>query len=278
MNAFVRRLVLYLSAAAALAAADRVSVAAAANLVYALQVIDPAFRATEPGTTVVTTIAASGNLVAQIRNGAPFDVFLSADLDYPRALVASGDAAADTLTPFAVGRLVVWTMRPELDLGSVGGLMRNPAVRKVALAQPETAPYGRAAREALSQLGVWSAVQAKIVTGDSVSQAAQFVQTGNADCGFVALSLVVSPPLAGQGRYLEVPRALYAPITQAAVLTTFGRNNAAARRYLAFLTSPTAREILARFGYGPPTAGPAAPPALPPPTTAPSSSSAGFGD
>ncbi|QYM78270.1 molybdate ABC transporter substrate-binding protein [Horticoccus luteus] len=269
MLTFARRFAFFLATAAALAAADRVSVAAAANLVYALDALNAAFRATEPGTTVVVTTAASGNLVAQIRNGAPYDVFLSADLAYPRTLLTSGDAAAGTLTPFAVGRLVVWTMRPELDLGSVGVLMRNTAVHKVALAQPETAPYGRAAREALRKLEVWSEVQGKIVIGDSVSQAAQFVQSGNADCGFVALSLVVSPELTGKGRYLEVPLELYSPITEAAVLTTFGRENAAARRYLAFLVSPAAREIFTRFGYGIPPAGAVAPVA--PPATSPAS-------
>ena len=231
---------------------ESVSVAAAANLVYALDALNTAFRAAEPGVTVTTAIASSGNLVAQINNGAPFDVFLSADLDYPQALIAAGRAEAASLTPFAVGRLVLWTTRPGLDLPSLAATLRNPAVRKIAIASPRTAPYGRAAEEAMKKLGLWTDAQSKLVTGENISQTAQFVATGNADVGFVALSLVLAPKLAERGRWLEVPANLYAPITQGAVLTTRGAANPAAVRYLAFLRTPAARKVLERFGYGVP--------------------------
>lgn len=255
MRFLAPRALLFLLSAAALSAADRVAIAAAANLVYALDALHAAFHATEPDTQLVVTPGASGSLVAQIRNGAPFDVFLSADTDYPAALVASGDAEGP-LVPFATGRLVLWTLRSELDLGSIGVAVRNPSVHKIALAQPDTAPYGRAARDALKKLEVWADAQPKIVLGDNIAQAAQFVQSGNADCGFVALSFVLAPRLATKGHYIEVPADLHEPLTQAAVLTRLGRENAAARRYLAFLTSPAAQEILARSGYAPPTPAP----------------------
>lgn len=237
-------------------AAERVTVAAAANLIYALDPLNAAFRQTEPDTTIVVTPGASGSLVTQIRHGAPFDVFLSADTEYPQALLASGDAEGAPV-PFATGRLVLWTLRTELDLGSIGAVVRNTAVHKIALAQPDTAPYGRAAREAMQKLEVWSDAQPKLVLGDNIAQTAQFVQSGNADCGFVALSFVLAPRLATKGHYIEVPAELYAPLTQAAVLTRIGRDNPAARRYLEFLTSPAAREIFTRFGYAPPAVAPA---------------------
>jgi molybdate transport system substrate-binding protein len=231
---------------------ETLSIAAAANLVYVLDPLDAAFREFAPGVTVTTAIASSGNLVAQIKNGAPFDVFLSADLDYPRALIAAHCADAASLTPFATGRLVLWTTRPGLPLSSTAAVIRNPAAQKIAIASPRSAPYGRAAEAVLKKLALWAAAQPKLVTGENISQTAQFVATGNADAGFVALSLVLAPKLKERGRWLEIPAGLYAPIAQGAVLTTRGAANPAAVRYLAFLRTPAARKVLERFGYGVP--------------------------
>lgn len=249
----LRLLVLLLLALPAFArAAETVSVAAAANLVYALDELNAAFRQAEPEVALTSATGASGNLVAQIRHGAPYDVFLSADLDYPRALIASGDADAATLTLFATGRLVLWTTRPAVPLESIADTVRHPRVRTLALAHLETAPYGRAARETLEKLGAWADVQPKIVIGENITQTAQFVETGNADAGFVALSLVLSPKLADRGRWIEVPAELHAPLEQGAVITRHGSANPAAARYLAFLRSARAREIFQRFGYATP--------------------------
>jgi molybdate transport system substrate-binding protein len=231
-----------------------VSIAAAANLVYALDALNAAFTRAAPDITLTTATGASGSLFAQIAHGAPFDVFLSADTEYPGRLVTQqlGDAA--TLRRFATGRLVVWTTRTDLELGDLVALVRAPSVRKIAIAQPKAAPYGRAAQAALAQLGVWSAVEPKIVFGESIAQTAQFVETGNADIGFVALSLVRSSRLGQQGRWREVPPALHAgvPLEHAVVLTTRGAANPAARRYLEFLSGDTAKEILREYGYGVP--------------------------
>lgn len=231
-----------------------VSVAAAANLVYALEALNAEFRKTAPDIAVTSTSGASGSLFAQLKNGAPFDVFLSADIDYPKQVVAArlGDAA--TLRTFATGRLVLWTTRGDLDVANLDSAVRDPRVKKIALAQPKTAPYGRAAQTALEKIGAWPAVQPKIVFGESITQTAQFVETGNADAGFVALSILKSPRLANKGRWAEVPPALYAsvPLDHAVVLTMRGARNPAAKRYLEFLRSEPAKKILRDYGYNVP--------------------------
>ena len=231
------------------AAADKLSIAAAANLIYALEGLTAEFQRTEPATQVTVVTGASGSLVAQIENGAPFDVFLSADLEYPQKLIASGRAVPKSLMTFAVGRLVVWSTRPEIDVSTVPALVRNPQVRRIAVANLTTAPYGRAAREALLKLGLWLDAGPKLVVGENVTQTAQFVETGNADAGFVALSLVLSPRLKDKGRWQEIDATLHAPLEQGAVLTERGGQNPAAARFLAFLRSPAARAVFERFGY-----------------------------
>ena len=229
-----------------------VSVAAAANLIYALDSLHAAFKHAAPDVVVTVTTGASGSLFAQIKHGAPFDVFLSADTEYPTQLVAArlGDAAS--LRTFATGRLVLWTAQPAFDVSNLPGALRAPAVKKIALAQPKSAPYGRAAQAALEKLGAWSELRAKLVFGESISQTAQFVETGSADLGFVALSLVLSPKLKSKGHWKELPPELYdgVALDHAGVLTKRGAGNPAAKRYLDFLGSAAAKKILRDFGYG----------------------------
>lgn len=232
--------------------AQAVSIAAAANLVYALDSLNAEFKKIAPDITLTSATGASGNLVTQIKNGAPFDVFLSADLDYPQMLIKLGQADAQSLMTFATGRLVLWTNKAELDVSNIAAAVRSPAVQKLAIAHLETAPYGRAAKQALDKLGVWTIALPKLVTGENITQTTQFVETGNADAGFVALSVVLSPRLKGKGRWCEVPINLYAPLDQGAVLTTRGTSNPAAQRYLEFLRSDAAKKILHEFGYGAP--------------------------
>ena len=243
-------------------AKDAISIAAAANLVFVIEDLNAAFRAEEPDTRLTVATGASGNLVAQITHGAPFDVFLSADTDYPQSLIAAGVAEAATFKIFAIGRLVLWTTRPVLlpdvpdadPATRIAALVRSRAVRKLAIAHIDTAPYGRAAKQTLVALGLWETAHPKLVVGESISQTAQFVETGNADAGFVALSLVLSPKLKDRGAWLEVPAAWHEPLAHGAVLTSRGANNPAAARYLAFLGSERAREIFQRYGYDVPSA------------------------
>lgn len=241
---------LALAAAVSARGAGSLSVAAAANLTYALKALDAAYEAASPGSQVTATLGSSGNLVAQIRNGAPFDVFLSADLDFARALVKSGNAGPGGVTPFAVGRLVLWTPRPGVDLSSVASAVRSPSVRTLAVANADTAPYGRASRQALQRLGLWPDAQPKLVTAENIAQAAQFVDTGNADAGFVAMSAVLAPSVRGRGRWIEVPAGLYDPLVQGAVVTAHGAQNPESARYIAFLHSAEAARILGGLGYG----------------------------
>jgi molybdate transport system substrate-binding protein len=226
------------------------SIAAAANLVYALDALDSEYNKGEPGVKVTTATGASGNLVAQIRNGAPYDIFLSADLDFPRALIGAGQADGKTLVNFAVGRLVIWTARADLDVSDLKAAIKNPLVRRLAIANVTSAPYGRASREAMERLGVWSEAQPKLVVGENISQTAQFVETGNADAGFVAMSLVLSPKLKEKGHWSEVPRDLYGALDQGAVVTAHGGKNPASLGYMQFLRSPAARRVLEAYGYG----------------------------
>lgn len=232
-----------------LARAGEVSVAAAANLTYALDDLNTAFRKAHPDVTVTSATGASGNLVAQIRKGAPYDVFLSADTEYPEALAKSGHADVNSQIVFAQGRLVLWTTRPNLDLSSIQAVVRNSAVHRISIANTEIAPYGRAARVAMMKLRVWNDAKPKLVVGENITQTAQFVETGNADVGFVALSTLLSPKLKDRGRWLEVPTDLYWPLDQAAILTNRGATNADARAYLEFLRSTEARKILEQYGY-----------------------------
>jgi molybdate transport system substrate-binding protein len=224
-------------------------IAAAANLAFAMDALDAEFAKADPDVAVTVSTGASGDLVAQIEHGAPFDVFLSADVHFAQVLASAGAADPKSLNTFAYGRLVLWTTRPGIDVSDVASAVRNPAVQHLAIANTATAPYGRAAKQALEKLGAWTDAQPKLVVGESISQTTQFVETGNADAGFVALSVVVSPKLKGKGTWSEVSQDLYEPLGQASVITVHGSGNPASAQYLAFLRGPAARAVLERFGY-----------------------------
>jgi molybdate transport system substrate-binding protein len=234
-------------------ASRHVEVAAASDLQFALPEVDAAFMAANPGVTVKTTFGASGTFFAQISNGAPYDVYLSADVSYPRRLAEEGLAVPDTLFAYAVGRLVVWTPNGSpLDVERDGiGVLADPRARKVAIANPEHAPYGRAAEAAMQSLGVWDAVRPKLVLGENVSQAAQFVESGAADVGVVALAHALSPKMRGAGKYWEVPESAHPRIEQGGVVTSRASDAEAARDYAAFVRGADGAAILARHGFRP---------------------------
>ncbi len=241
-----------LLAAAAAAPARPLSVAAAANLRPAAQELGRAFERERPGAEVRVTFGASGVLFAQIRSGAPFDVFLSADRDYPRRLVAEGLARAEDEVVYALGTLAVWAPRgspvePQAGLGALAG----PRVRRVAMANPAVAPYGRAAEAALASAGVLDAVRPKLALGQSVAQAMHFAVSGAADAALVPVSLCLSPELPA-GSFAPLPREIAPPLEQSGVALAGARDAALARAFLAFAASARGREILSRYGYGPP--------------------------
>jgi molybdate transport system substrate-binding protein len=225
------------------------SIAAAADLVFCLDALDVEFKKIHPDAELKVSSGSSGNFFAQIQNGAPFDVFLSADLKYPRGLVAAGLADGATLTPYALGRIVLWTTRPEVNLDDGLNGLRSEQIKKIAIANPDHAPYGRAAKEALQHEKLWDAVQSKLVVGENIAQTAQFVQSGNADAGIVALSLVLAPANKGVGKYVEIPDAFHAPIEQGMVITRHGKENPLAAQYLEFLRSKQARTIFDTYGF-----------------------------
>jgi molybdate transport system substrate-binding protein len=203
----------------------------------------------QTGVKSAVTYGSSGNFFAQIQNGAPFDIFLSADVSYPHKLVVAQLADASSLEVYAVGHLVLW-LPPDTPLDPSAGLkiLLDPRIQRIAIANPDHAPYGRAAIAALRFAGLYEQIQPKLVFGENVSQAAQFVQTGSAQAGFLAYSLTLSPAMKS-GKFWTIPADKYPPVEQAAVLLTASSSKEAATSFLAFLKTPAARATLERYGF-----------------------------
>jgi molybdate transport system substrate-binding protein len=229
-------------------AADELAIAVPSSMRVAVDALNRAFEGLHTGCVVRVSTGASGSLCTQIRHGAPFDVFLSADLEHPRRLIESGDAEGDSLAIYAQGALVLWSTTPGVEVAGGLAVLTNGYVRRVAIANPELAPYGAAACAALTHADLWQRLQPKLVHGENIAQAAQFVQTGNAQAGLVARSLVATGDLAGKGTYWQVPHDWYPPLSHGAILLRRGRGNPMARAYLAFLRGPEARAILITCG------------------------------
>jgi molybdate transport system substrate-binding protein len=228
----------------------QVRVAAAADLNAALGELASAFTAAQH-IDVAATYGSSGTLFSQLMNGAPYDLFLSADVEYPRRLAARGLTVAGSEFHYARGRLVIWTRESSrLDIAALGlRVAVQPGVTRVSLANPEHAPYGRAAVAALRAAGVYDEVQPRLVYGENVAQAMQFVQSGSADVGLVAMSLAVSPAARDRGRWVEVPPGDYPPLEQAGVIMKTAADVDAARAFAAFLSGAAARAILQQYGF-----------------------------
>lgn len=234
----------------------QLTVAAASDLQFALTELVKEFEAKHPGLTVTVTYGSSGNFYTQLENKAPFDVFLSADAEYPRQLAAKGLAVKDSVFLYAIGHLVVWVPNvSKLDVAKLGiKTLTDPSIKKVAIANPRHAPYGRAAEAALKSLGVAAAVQPKLVLGENVAQAAQFVVAGAADAGIIALSLARAPALAGNGRSWDVPADAHPRLEQGGAIMSWAKEREAAESFRAFLTGPAAKPVLERFGFQAPGA------------------------
>jgi molybdate transport system substrate-binding protein len=249
-NQITRRLALAAFSAAALflgtapARAATVSVAVAANFTDPAKVLAAAFEK-KSGDTVTLSFGASGPFYTQITQGAPFDIFLSADAARPKKLVTGGFGVAGSEFTYATGKLVLWSATPGY-VDDQGKVLSSGKFKHLSIANPKTAPYGAAALETLKALGVYNSVAASIVTGESITQAYQFTASGNAELGFVALSQVIK---AGKGSQWVVPQNLYKPIAQDAVLLKPGANDQAAKDFLAYLKSPEALAIISSYGY-----------------------------
>jgi molybdate transport system substrate-binding protein len=222
-----------------LAAAAPLRIAAAADLATCMPVLNAGFD----GETSVT-VGASGSFYAQIRNGAPFDILMSADTGYPQALAEAGLADGSSMVIYALGQLVLWSADPRLKTGSGLALLTDPAVRRIAIANPDVAPYGRAAKAALQQAGLWEQLQGRLVFGENAAQTMQFVESGNAQAG-----LVSKAHLQGRPGGWSLPAGSYPILEQGAIITARGKAHPAAGRYLQFLRSERGRALLAGCGF-----------------------------
>jgi molybdate transport system substrate-binding protein len=249
-----RLLVVLLLFTGVFATAQEITVAAAADMSAALPQLAETFTK-KTGQAVKLSFGASGNLTNQIRNGAPFDVFFSADEQYPQQLVTEGLALKDTLYRYAVGRLVLWVPNDSrLDLSKLGvQALLDPSVKKISIANPATAPYGRAAEAALRHFGIYDQISSRLVIGENISQAAQFVESGNAQAGLIALSHALAPAMKDKGRYRTIPLDAYPTLNQAAVVLSRSKQQDAARKFLEFLRSAEATSLLTSYGFSLPS-------------------------
>ena len=246
----LRWLAVCLAFLASCAAGQEITVAAAADMNAVLPELAARYTK-QTGQTVKLSFGSSGNLTNQIRNGAPFDVFFSADEEYPKQLVADGLAVRDSLYRYAVGRLVLWVPKDStLNLDKLGiQALLDPSTKKISIANPQHAPYGRAADAAFRRFGIYDQVAAKLVLGENVAQAAQFVESGNAQAGLIALSHALAPAMKDKGRYWTVPLDAYPTLNQAAVVLSRPNSQTAARRFLTFVRSPEATSLLEAYGF-----------------------------
>jgi len=228
-------------------AAGRLTLAAASNLKFAMDELVGEFRAAHPGERVDVVYGSSGKLHAQILNGAPFDLFFSADMALPQDLAARG-LAASPVRRYATGRLVIWSAANDAAKLSLADLAA-PRFTRIAIANPAHAPYGQRAVEALRAAGVWETVEPRLVYGENVAQTAQFVESGNATAGIIPLSLARNPALAARGGYALVPDALHEPLAQGFIITQRAAGNALAAAFAQFVASDPARQVLIRYGF-----------------------------
>lgn len=228
-----------------------IRVAAAADLKFALDELITVFQRQHPQISVAVSYGSSGSFFAQLAQRAPFDIFFSADMDYPRKLIAQGLALPETEFFYAVGRIVLWVLKDSsIDVEKLGvQAVFHPTVKKIALANPQHAPYGRAGEAAFKALGVYDAIREKFVLGENVAQTAQFVQSGAAQIGVIALSLALAPTLREQGRFWEFPLESYPKMEQGGVILQWARDRASTELLRAFVLSETGRTILRDYGF-----------------------------
>ena len=236
-----------------LALAEEITIAAASDLNFAFREIATEYENTT-GNHVRLTLGSSGNFFAQIQNGAPFDLYFSADIAYPRNLEEAGLTVPGSLYQYAVGRIVLWTgHESRIDVTKGFEALREPTIRKIAIANPKHAPYGRAAVAAMEHFKVYDQVKDRLILGENISQAAQFIESGACDVGIIALSLAVAPAMKSKGTYWEVPADAHLPLEQGAVILKSSKNQEAARQFLEFIKGSDGHEIMKRYGFAVPS-------------------------
>lgn len=234
--------------------AGDLTIAAASDLQTVFPQLVSGFERTT-GLKATVTFGSSGTFFAQIQNGAPYDLYFSADIDYPRRLGASGHADAAWLFPYAAGRLVLWTRRDSgIDLTPGLRVLTDARVRRIAIANPTVAPYGRAAVAALRSAQIYDAVRPKLVQGDNIAQTAQLADSGNADVAILSHSLALGPALSASGTWVDIPASTHPPIEQGAIIVNATKRRAAAQRFIVYMKGAEAQIILRRYGFTIPAA------------------------
>lgn len=227
--------------------AEKITVAAAADLKFAMDEIVTGFKKSHTGAELDVIYGSSGKFHTQIQQGAPYDLFFSADINYPRELAKKGMAASE-VKPYAVGRVVLWSNSMDATKMTLASLA-DPKIARIAIANPKHAPYGKRAEEALKASGLWYKLQPKFVFGENIAHTAQFVQTGNAQVGIIALSLAVNPELAKKGGYYLIPDKLHNPLEQGYIITKQGAAKPLAKQFADYMGSKPARSIMTKYGF-----------------------------
>lgn len=229
--------------------AEEITIAAASDLNFAFREIVAEYEKTT-GNHVRLSLGSSGNFFAQIQNGAPFDLYFSADITYPRKLEEAGLTVPGSLYQYAIGRIVIWTTHESrIDVTKRFEALREPTVKKISIANPKHAPYGRAAVAAMEYSKVYDQVKDKLVLGENISQAAQFIESGACDIGVIALSLAVAPAMKAKGTYWEVPSETHPALEQGAVILKSSKQQESAKQFLEFIKGPQGQEIMKRYGF-----------------------------
>lgn len=227
--------------------AEKITIAAAADLKFAMDEIVSIFKKANTADEVEVVYGSSGKFHTQLQQAAPYDLFFSADIDFPRELAKAGLAASE-VKPYAFGRIVLWSTSLDASKMTLDSLT-DPKIAHIAIANPKHAPYGKRAEEALRAAGVWDKIEPKLVYGENIANTAQFVQSGNAQVGIIALALAVNPELASKGGYWLVPDKLHEPLEQGFIITQPATGNALAKRFADNMGSPAARAVMTKYGF-----------------------------
>ena len=226
-----------------------IAIAAASDLNFAIKELIAEYEKTT-GNHAKLSLGSSGNFYAQIQNGAPFDLYFSADIGYPKKLEAAGLIVPGSLYRYAVGRIVLWTSHAShRDVSKGLEVLRDPAVKKIAIANPKHAPYGRAAVAAMEHFKVYEQAKDRLVLGENISQAAQFIESGACDIGVIALSLALAPTMKAAGAYWEIPSDAHPPLEQGAAILKSSKQQEAAKQFIAFMQDRQGQEIMTRYGF-----------------------------
>lgn len=227
--------------------AGKITIAAAADLKFAMDEIVAGFNKDHSGDGVQVVYGSSGKFHTQIQQDAPYDLFFSADIGFPRELARQGLAASE-VKPYAVGRIVLWSS--EMDAAKMTlATLTDPKITKIAIANPKHAPYGKRAEEALKSAGLWEKLQSKLVFGENIAQTAQYVQSGNAQAGIIALALVLNPELSKKGGYYLIPDTMHDPLEQGFIITKRGAGKPLARQFAEYMGSKQTRSIMTKYGF-----------------------------